>query len=58
MIDSVKVIDAGKSRIHNIDRAIEETAINMLKQNLDLKLIAQATHCNSSTSLKTLFEIC
>jgi hypothetical protein len=43
MIDSVKVVGAEKSRIHNIDQAIEETAINMLKQNLDLKLIAQVT---------------
>ena len=43
MIDSVKSVNAEKSRIHNIDRAVEETAINMLKQNLDFKLVAEVT---------------
>lgn len=43
MIDSVKIIDDEKSRISNIDQAIEKTAINMLKQNLDFKLVAEVT---------------
>lgn len=43
MICSIKVIYDKKSRINKIDTAIEKTAINILKQNLHLKLITQVT---------------